>query len=209
MSNTQDAMDLLFPALRQQVLALLLLEPGRRLHQREIARLVGSHAGTVARELEKLVRAGLLLRAEQGNQVLYGANVQHPLHADLAALFRKTHGVVPALRAALQPLAGQIELAFVFGSIASGTATEHSDVDVLLVGTADFVAVVRALYPLHQQLGREVNPLLWSPRELAAKVRAGDGFAREVLRQPKLWIKGDDHELERLAGHQTPPRAPV
>ena len=105
MSNTQDAMNLLFPAQRQQVLAALLLQPGHSLHLRELARLTGSHAGTLGRELGKLARAGLLLRTDQGNQAHYRANVQHPLFPELAALLRKTHGVVPALRTALQPLA--------------------------------------------------------------------------------------------------------
>jgi hypothetical protein len=135
MSNIQDAMNLLFPAHRQQVLAALLLEPARSLHLRELARLVGSHAGTLAREVDKLTQAGLLLRTDQGNQAHYRANVQHPLFPELAALLRKTHGVVPALRTALQPLADRIALAFVYGSVASGTASEHSDVDVLLVGS--------------------------------------------------------------------------
>ena len=104
MGNAQNAVDLLFPANRQQVLAALLLQPDRSLHLRELARLTGSNAGTLAREVDKLTQAGLLLRSDQGNQARYSANVQHPLHAELAAIFRKTHGVLPALRAALAPL---------------------------------------------------------------------------------------------------------
>ena len=207
MSNTQDAVNLLFPGQRQQVLATLLLQPGLSLHLRELARLTGSHAGTLGRELAKLAQAGLLLRSDQRNQACYRANVQHPLYPELAAMFRKTHGVVPALRAALEPLAGQIMLAFVYGSVASGTANEHSDVDVLLVGTVDFVAVVQALYPLHEQLGREVNPVVWAPQELAAKAQVGDAFVRDVLRKPKLWLQGNEHELEQLAGHWPPATA--
>ncbi len=202
MSNTQNAMDLLFPGQRQQVLAALLLQPGRSLHLRELARLTGSHAGTLTRELGKLAQAGLLLRSNQGNQARYSANVQHPLFAELAAMFRKTHGVVATLRTALAPLLAQIQLACVYGSVASGTAQQHSDVDVLLVGTPDFVAVVQALYPLHEQLGREINPVVWSPDELAAKAQAGDLCVRELLRNPKLWIQGSDDELEQLAGHR-------
>ena len=206
MSNIRDAMNLLFPAHRQQVLAALLLEPGRSLHLRELARLVGSHAGTLAREVDKLTQVGLLLRTDQGNQAHYRANVQHPLFGDLASLLRKTHGIVPALRAALAPLAEQIELAFVHGSVASDTQTEHSDVDVLLVGTVDFMGVVQALYPLHAELGREVNPVVWAPQELAAKAQAGDAFVRDVLAKPKLWIMGGEHELEQLAGDWAPAR---
>ena len=108
--------------------------------------------------------------------------------------------------AALAPLAEQIELAFVHGSVASDTQTEHSDVDVLLVGTVDFMGVVQALYPLHAELGREVNPVVWAPQELAAKAQAGDAFVRDVLAKPKLWIMGGEHELEQLAGNWSPAR---
>ena len=185
MSNIQDAMNLLFPAHRQQVLAALLLEPGRSLHLRELARLVGSHAGTLAREVDKLTQAGLLLRTDQGNQAHYRANAQHPLFPELAALLRKTHGVVPALRTALQPLADRIALAFVYGSVASGTASEHSDVDVLLVGTADFVAVVQALGGL-QYVFILLLGIFFSIHP--TKIQVGEVYTREVIFRKALFV---------------------
>lgn len=96
LSNVSALMDLLVPTTRQRVLAILLLQPETSFHFRELARLTGSHAGTLGRELQKLVEAGLLLRGEQGNQVRSRANLACPLFDDLAAIFRKTHGVVPA-----------------------------------------------------------------------------------------------------------------
>ncbi|WP_341540213.1 nucleotidyltransferase domain-containing protein [Plasticicumulans lactativorans] len=193
-------MDLLFPATRQRALAVLLLQPEADFHLRELARLTGSHAGTLARELDKLTQTGLLLRSEQGNQVRYQANTRHPLFGDLAALFRKTHGVVPALREALAPLDAQIRLALVFGSVARGTPSPGSDVDLLVLGSVGFVELVQALYPLHAALGREVNAVLYTPEEFAGRVRSGDAFARDVLAKPQLFVKGDAHELAELAG---------
>ncbi len=199
MSNT-SLMDLLFPAARQRVLALLLLQPQAAFHLRELARLTGSHAGTLARELDKLAQAGLLLRSEQGNQVRYQAHAGHPLFGELAAIFRKTHGVVPALREALAPLDAQIWIALVFGSMARGTASEGSDVDVLVLGSVGFAELVQAVYPLHAALGREVSPVLYTPEEFAARARSGDAFARDVLAKPQLFVKGDADELAELAG---------
>ena len=106
MSNASALMDLLFPPTRQRVLAVLLLQPDAGFHLRELARISGTHAGTLARELDKLTQTGLLLRAEQGNQVRYQANAKHPLFEEVASLFRKTHGIVPALRQALAAKAG-------------------------------------------------------------------------------------------------------
>lgn len=200
MSNDSSLMDLLFPATRQRALAVLLLQPETDFHLRELARLTGSHAGTLARELDKLTQTGLLLRGEQGNQVRYQVNTRHPLFGDLAALFRKTHGVVPALREALAPLDAQIRLALVFGSVARGTPSPGSDVDLLVLGSVGFVELVQALYPLHAALGREVNAVLYTPEEFAGRVRSGDAFARDVLAKPQLFVKGDAHELAELAG---------
>lgn len=201
MSNT-SVMDLLFPAARQRVLAVLLLQPQSAFHLRELARLTGSHAGTLAREVDKLAQGGLLLRSEQGNQVRYQANAKHPLFGDLASLFRKTHGVVPALREVLAPLDSQIQLALVFGSTASGTASAGSDVDVLVLGDVGFMELAQAVFPLHASLGREVNTVLYTPGEFAARVRGGDAFARDVLAKPKLFVKGDANELAELAEHR-------
>jgi predicted nucleotidyltransferase len=200
MSNDSSLMDLLFPGARQRALAVLLLQPQSTFHLRELARLTDSHAGTLAREVDKLARTGLLLRSEQGNQVRYNANTSHPLFDDLAALFRKTHGVVPAVREALAPLDAQIRLALVFGSVARGTPSPGSDVDLLVLGSVDFMTLAQAVFPLHAALGREVNTVLYTPEEFAQRVHSGDAFARDILAKPKLLVKGGTDELAELAG---------
>ena len=200
MSNENSLMDLLFPAARQRVLAVLLLQPRSAFHLRELARLTDSHAGTLGREVDKLARTGLLLRSEQGNQVRYNANTGHPLFEDLAALFLKTHGVVPAVREALAPLDAQIRLALVFGSVARGTPSPGSDVDLLVLGDVNFMTLAQAVFPLHAALGREVNTVLYAPEEFAQRVRTGDAFARDILAKPQLFVKGGADELAELAG---------
>lgn len=203
MSNTSALMDLLFPATRQRVLAQLLLHPEESFHLRELARLTASHAGTLGRELEKLVEAGLVIRREQGNQVRYQANAQCPLFAELASMFRKTHGMVPALREALTPLAGRIRVALVFGSMARGTQTAGSDIDLLVVGEVGFAELVQALYPLQQALQREINPVLYTAAEFHRRAQGGEAFVRQFLDQPNVFLTGDKDDLAELAGDQT------
>ncbi|WP_231496999.1 nucleotidyltransferase domain-containing protein [Pseudoxanthomonas suwonensis] len=198
-------MDLLFGGARQRVLAALLLEPDQGFHLRELARRTGSHAGTLARELDKLAATGLLARSQQGNQVRYQADRSHPLFDDLAAMFRKTHGVAASLREALAPLAGKIRLALLFGSMARGTQSAGSDIDLLVVGTAGFADVVKMLYPLQQALQREINPVLYSPEEFAMRVREGGAFARQLLDPSNVLLTGDRDDLAELAGDQAPP----
>ena len=178
MSNTIALMDLLFVGARQRVLAILLLRPSESFHLRELARLTGSHAGTLARELEKLTATGLLLRSELGNQVRYQADRTCPLFDDLAAMFRKTHGAVAVVREGLVPLSESIRLGLIFGSTAKGSQNIGSDIDLLVVGDCGFAELTQALYAAQQTLQREINPVLLAPDEFRARVVRHDGFLR-------------------------------
>lgn len=194
-------MELLFGSYRQRVLSLLLLHPDSSYYVRELARLTGTSAGTLHKELTRLAQAGLLLREEQGNQVRYQANRACPVFPELAGLFRKTSGMVDVLANALQSLGSEIALAFVFGSMARGEENFGSDVDLLLIGTSSFADVVKALYPAQQTLLREINPVIYSSPELAKRLATDDSFIRELLAKPKLFVIGTEDDLGKLAVH--------
>ena len=192
-----SAISVLLPEYRRRVLGLLLLWPDEALHGREIARRTGLPAGTVTRELVKLAEAGLLRREKRGNQQIYSANTDHPIFAELASILRKTSGLADVLVAALAPVTDQLRAAFVFGSLARGDETASSDIDLMLVGEVDFVGAVRLLHPAQAELGREINPKVFSAAEFAEA--AATPFMRDVLARPKIFLIGDDHELAELA----------
>lgn len=187
--------ELLFSAYRRRVLGLLLLRPGESLHVREISRLTGVPVGSLHRELRTLTEAGLLLREPLGNQVRYRANRTCPIYPELAEIFRKTAGLADLLREALAPLAGQISAAFVFGSMAQGTETPTSDVDVFVVGEVSFAEVVAAFAPLRERLGREVNPVVMGRPEFASQRAAKERFVERVMEEPKLFLMGTVDDL--------------
>lgn len=201
MSNFLTLIDVLFPAARQRVMAVLLLQPETSFHLRELARITGSHAGTLGRELDKLTESGLLLRSAQGNQVRYRADRGCLLFDELAAIFRKTHGAVPALRAALAPLSAGVSLAWIFGSVARGAEVSGSDIDLLVLGDVGFVELVRAVHPVQELLQKEVNPVLYAREEFLRRLHAGDTFASELLSKPKLLVVGDMDDVGKLAGN--------
>lgn len=194
--------DLLFGTYRKKVLSLLLLQPDADYHVRELARRTGTAPGTLHKELTRLAAAGLLLRKVQGNQVRYQANPQCPLFPELAGLLRKTTGAAQVMADALAPLAPP--LALIFGSVASGTETAHSDVDLLVIGDMGFADVVRATHPAQAELGREINPVVYSAAEFRRRVQERDPLVAEILAKPKLFLMGTDHDLSQLAGHSTP-----
>jgi predicted nucleotidyltransferase len=130
--------DVLFKDYRRRVLGLLLLHPENTYHVREIARLTGTVAGTLHKELSKLADVGLLIKMAQGNQVAYQANKNCIVFDEIASILRKTSGIADVLAKALVPLVEQIEFAVVFGSVASGKAIAQSDIDLLVVGNLAF-----------------------------------------------------------------------
>ena len=187
---------------RSGVLSALFLHPAKSLHVRELARATGASPGSLHRELRTLADLGLLRRQEVGRQVHYQANPQCPVFAELAGLLRKTAGVADALRAALEPLGKKVALAFVYGSVAEGTERPRSDVDVMLLGSADFADVSLTFADVQETLGRQVNPTPMSAKDFTRRFKEGDGFARNVVASPKIWLIGSDDDFAKLVAHR-------
>ena len=198
----QSLPSLLFPEYRRRVLGLLLLRPDEALHGREIARRTGLPAGTITRELGKLSEVGLLKREKRGNQQIYSANTTGLIYAELASILRKTSGLADVLVRALAPAAPKLRVAFVFGSVAQGRETAGSDIDVMLIGDLGFRQAVELLHPTQAVLGREVNPKVFATDEFTAKLPL-EPFLVDVLAKPKLFLIGNAHDLDELAGHQS------
>jgi predicted nucleotidyltransferase len=196
----QSLAALLFPGYRRRVLGLLFLRPDEALHGRDIGRRTGLSSGALTRELKRLVEVGLLERESRGNQVLYRANRASPVFEEIAAILRKTSGMADELARALAPFGDRIRVAFVFGSMARGSQEAGSDIDVLVIGDADFGSVVDAVYPAQKSLGREINPKVFSVGEWNAKIQAKGAFTTDVLRKPKVFLVGDEDDLAALSG---------
>ena len=197
-------LDLLFGSYRQRVLTQLLLHPDDAYHVRELARLTGTTAGTLHKELARLAEAGVLSREKQGNQVRYRANRECPVYPELAGLIRKTGGATVVLADALRTMTPTPQLALVFGSLARGEENARSDVDLLVIGDAAFAEVVKALHPAQETLQREINPVAYNAAEFARRVAGRDSFVANILSHPKLFVIGTEHDLAKLVGHPAP-----
>ncbi len=188
---------------RAAALSALLLHPESSLHVRELARLTGASPGSLHRELRALAELGLLLRQEVGHQVHYRANPHSPVFPELVGLLKKTSGLADVLRDALTLLGAKVKLAFVFGSVAAGAERAGSDVDLMVLGSAGFGDLARALAGAQASLRREVNPTVMTPREFMRKLANGDGFARSVAEGARIWVKGSDDDIAQLVAHRS------
>lgn len=198
-SEQKEISAALFGKTRRSVLALLFINPERSYYMREIIRELGLGRGAVQRELESLTEAGLLVRSVEGNQVHFKANESSPVFSELQSLMLKTAGMVEVIRHSLASLSGRVETAFLYGSIAGGTFTADSDIDLLVIGKAGFKEVVKVLAEAEGRLAREINPSVYTEAEFRKKVLSGQQFVTSVLKGPKILVVGDEDELARLA----------
>lgn len=188
--------DALFTTTQQRVLGFLYGEPERSFFANEPIGLTGSGSGAVQRELARLVDSGLVTSRSIGRQRHYQANPEAPIFAELRSIIVKTVGLAEPLRAALGPLGHRITLALVYGSIAKGTATAASDIDLLVV--ADDLTLedlYSALEPGEQQLGRKVSPTLYTVEDFARRRATGNPFVTKVLSGPNIKLIGDAYAI--------------
>lgn len=198
--QARSAVDALFPRVRRGVLAALLTRPDEELHLRDIVRRVEAAPATVQREVLSLTGAGILERRKVGRQVYYRANPRSPVFAELQSLMLKTVGLADLLRGALEPLGERVECALVFGSVADGTATADSDLDLLVVGEATLGEVAPQLRAARATIGREMNVVTMSRADFLGGLQQGDGFLTTLLSRPIITVKGDPHDLGGSGG---------
>lgn len=192
--------DALFPRMRQHILNTLLQDPDRAWYLSDLARHSATTPSSLQRELASLVTAGILVRFEEGNRAYYRASVQCPIFAELRGVFAKTCGLVAHVEETLQMVRGGIRLAFLFGSVVSSDERSLSDIDLLVVGDINLTDLSTALRPLERRLLRDVNVVAYPEAEFRMKVSQGNHFLLRVLEEEKLFIIGDDHDLDDVIG---------
>lgn len=172
--------------IRQRILALLFDRPERRVHLRGIARSVGASAGTTARELDRLVDAGLVERSAEGRQVYFHADQQSPLFDSVQTIIRRTVGAPDVIRRHLEGLP-KIDRAFIYGSYAQRTdVTPSSDIDLMIIGSPDVDELTDRVSAAEREIGRPLNYTILTEEELERRRRRGDRFIASVDAGPTL-----------------------
>ncbi len=188
--------DVLFSKTRRHLFRLLFGQPDRTYHVNELVRLAGVGIGSVSRELDKLSSSGLVTVERVGNQKRCQANKASPIFGEIRGIVLKTFGLGDVLRDALSGLADRISVAFVYGSVAKGTDTTDSDIDILVIGKElSYVDLVSALADAEQQLERPINPTLYTADEFRQKLGATSAFLVRILDQPKLFLLGGKDDI--------------
>lgn len=103
-----------------------------------------------------------------------------------------------ALKDALAGADG-IACAFVFGSLAEGTARPDSDVDFFVVGSIEGRKLSSHVGNLSDvSLGRVLNYVLYTEAEFRARIEGRNHFVLSVLDRPMLFVVGSEANIARL-----------
>jgi predicted nucleotidyltransferase/predicted transcriptional regulator with HTH domain len=186
----------LFSKVQQRVLALIFGQPERSFYMSEIVRKVRSGTGAVERELSRLQRSGLVCVERIGNQKHFRANHQSPIFAELQSIVIKTVALTEPLGKALEPYSDRITAAFVYGSVARGTDTARSDIDLMVIGNElNYSELYGALLKVETVLGRKVSPTFLSPKDWRRKASDKGSFISKVNALPKIFVFGSEKDL--------------
>ena len=198
-SKTINISDALFTKTQQQILRLLFGQPDKSFYSKELVDRAGIGTGTVLRELEKLSAADLITVKKIGNQKHYQANPSSPVFEELKGIVRKTFGLSIPLRLTLEQYRDKIATAFIYGSIAKGSDTAASDIDLMLISDElAYPDLFTNISELENQLGRQINPTIYTGEEFRNKILSGNNFVSKVIEQPKIFLIGSEDDISTV-----------
>ena len=181
--------------IRRKLILLFIYNRKKEYFLNEIARNVGTSAGTAQRELNKLLKGDLIVLAKRGNMNMYKLNDKYSLLSEVESIIRKTIGVEVELKEKLKSIPG-ISFAVLFGSYVKGGFKSDSDIDLFVIGNMNEEKVYHAVQDAEKKIGREINFHLASKKEFAENSK-GRTFYKEII-SGHIMIRGDENEFKKL-----------
>lgn len=188
----------LLPVLRSrgqaELLCAILANPKREWTLADLAHVSSQSLPTVQREVERAEQAQLVSSRRVGRSRLVSAGDSR-LVSLLGELLLMSFGPRFVIAEEFGALKG-VQRLFIYGSWAARYAGSEgpppADIDVLVIGSADFGDVVVAATAASNRLKIDVNPTIQS--HTWWKASSGSGFREEIRRRPlvEIEVRGDN-----------------
>lgn len=182
---------------RTRILKLLLLNPDKEFHLRELAREIGITPVYVNKELQNLKDLNLVLCSRKGNLSIFQINRGSLIFPELKNIFLKTEIFVEIIKESVKKL--KIEFAFIYGSFAKGIESKESDIDLFVAGSIHEDELGRIIHKIEKRIKREVNYILWRV-ELFLRRAKKHHLLNEIAKNPVIMLVGDENELRTIIG---------
>jgi len=174
---------------KRNLLKLFFTNPDQAFYTRQIAKLTGEPLNAVRRELDHLEKAGVVKSYREGNRRHFSVVREFPFYAELKKIVYATVGLGDYLTSRLKD-AKQIELAFIYGSVAKNQETSKSDIDLFVVGEIDEEELHQLVSEIEADIGRSINYTLMTRSEFDERRKKGEPFLKRVMAEEKLMLKG-------------------
>lgn len=186
--------DLITSRVRVKILTLLLSDPDKMYHVREIVRQTKEEINAVRRELQQMDKRGLVTKEPRANRLYYVFRKTYPLYFELLELVSKTAGLggdILKNRAKL----GKVKFVMLSGNIVRGLPRNTNSVDLLVVGTVVLPELAQIIRSEETKRGREINYTVMTEEEFNFRKKRRDPFILTVLQGPRVMFIGDEAEL--------------
>jgi len=181
---------------RTKILVWFFMHHDGKFFVRQLANILKEDSTNLSRELSNLENAGILSSTREGSLKYFWANKRCSFFNELKGFVLKTAGVVGEFRAVLEK-APDIKYAFIFGSYAKGEEKADSDIDLMVIGNVNLDRFDSLISRLEKKFGRTINYVAYDYKEFLDKRKRKDGFIRDVLRDKKIMLRGDENELQK------------
>jgi len=182
---------------KRRLLKLFITNPDSDFYTREIAKLTGESPNGVRRELSHLEKAGLVKSRREGNLKYYSLLQDFPFYPELKKIIYATVGLGDYLSAKFKE-PQQIELAFIYGSVAKNGETAKSDIDLFVVGEIDESELHSLVSQVESDIRRSINYVLMSRDEFQKRLSDGESFVKRVMKEEKIILKGNPDVYRRV-----------
>lgn len=164
-----------------KVMGYFLLHPNTSININELARTLKISPTSVNNAARFYHKKGYLVKEEKGLAHYYHLDLNNPVVVSL----KKAYGLDLILSARPQEVflkadPNILSLAL-YGSYASGTFDEDSDVDFLVVTPSKKESVIGAIRELEDVLGKEVSVSVFKLYEWRAMAKKEDAFYKNVI----------------------------
>jgi len=181
-----------------EILKLFFKDPNKEYYFREIAKNLNKEPSYCQKYLDNLVQDQILIDERRGNMRFFRLNRNHHLYEEIKSIISKTIGLENEIKELIDKL-DNVECAFIFGSVASGTENINSDVDLMLIGDVNQDSLVAAISSVEGRIAREINYHIYSNQEIAKKIKEHDSFISNIFLSPIIKLKGNPYDFTRTS----------
>ena len=176
----------------QKILKFLLLHPDKPCYEREIARGAKISCGSANYVLNQFHKKGLIQRKTEGRMKYYSIDISNPYIKE----FKILNNLL-----LIEPLIGKLKACthkiILYGSWASGTDTEESDIDLFIVSSdKEKVRAIINKYSYSKEVAsKKIQAIINMPVDLLNRNKHKTVFMDQVNRGNVLWEREINEDI--------------